>query len=75
MFIEVNGTMYNMYSISSFKGDQRLVESSAGTNSSVIIYLILYETNDGIVHEETFDNKEDRDKKLDLLSSKFVVTD
>lgn len=75
MFVEINGAMHNMYSISSFKAVDKKVENSSGTHEYTDIFYIVYVTVNGITIEEAFQEKDKRDAKLDMLSTKFVVTD
>lgn len=75
MFVEINGAMHNMYSISSFKAVDKKVENSDGTNKYTDIYYIIYVTVNGITIEESFLDSKERDKKMEMLSTKFVVED
>lgn len=71
MFVEINGANYNMYSISSFKSKDELVENS--NNTQTIKYLILYESVSGLVLREEFNSSEDRDAKYQTLLNDFLA--
>ena len=71
MFILINGTNYNIYSISSFRKETAYVTNSDGTGLNK--YFINYAITTGIALKEEFDTEASRDAKYDLLVEKFVV--
>lgn len=73
MFVEINGSNVNMYSIATFKGIDKKIENSDGTNTYVDVYTILYVTTGGSTLEEVFQDKSARDTKLNVLKEKFVT--
>ena len=73
MFILINGTNYNMYSISCFRKSTAYAENSDGTG--VIKYFIDYALTTGSALKEEFQTEEARDDKYDLLVERFVVSE
>lgn len=71
MFIEINHTQYNMYSIQSFKAVDRKLENGDGTYTDA--YFIYYTTNLGYELEERFENAEQRDERYEGLKSRFGI--
>lgn len=71
MFVEINGANYNMYSISSFKALDTIVENSDHTQ--VTKYQIVYVSVSGSTLIENFPTKADRDEKYETLQSEFLV--
>lgn len=72
MFIQVNGTYYNTYSITSFNGITDVRQNSDGTDA--VIYCIAYSVQGGTSLKEEFNNKEERDEKLDWLIEKLLCS-
>ena len=71
MFIEINHTQYNMYSISSFRAVDKKVENSDGTYLDA--FFIYYVTNLGYEITERFESAELRDERYAYLKSKFGI--
>lgn len=69
MFIEINGTNYNMYSISSFRKSIQNVESQSG--SVVTRYLITYVLNSGDAIMEIFNTQAEQLERYDYIISRF----
>lgn len=70
MFIEINGTNYNIYSIASFRKMQSLVDN--GDNTQAVRFVIKYALNNGVVLTETFNDESECDERYQTLVSAFA---
>lgn len=72
MFVEINGTPYNMYAISSFRPIDRSEAQSDGT--SVDYFYIVYATTGGTELWEKFTTADERNAKYDKVKAAVIIS-
>lgn len=70
MFIEIDHTNYNVYSISSFRKGQSIVDNGDGTEA--VRFVITYALNNGVVLKEVFNDESECNERYDALVSAFA---
>lgn len=70
MFIEINHTNYNVYSISSFKKTQSVIDNGDGTQA--VRFVITYALNSGAVLTEVFNDESECNKRYEALVNAFA---
>jgi len=70
MFIEIDHTNYNVYSISSFRKTQSIVDNGDGTQA--VRFVITYALNNGVVLNEIFNDESECNERYDALVNAFA---
>lgn len=70
MFIEINHTNYNVYSISSFSRTQAIIDNGDGTQA--VRFVINYALNNGVTLTEVFNDESECNERYEALRGAFA---